>query len=69
MLEGFLWAHQEADLAMHSVVGLVLQVGDVENHLVSKARILCSESASRVRVSQPSELSCEADGVAWPDPV
>ena len=26
----FLWNHKEADLASHSVVGLVLQVGDAE---------------------------------------
>ena len=27
----FLWANKEVDLAPHSVVGLVLQVGDKEN--------------------------------------
>ena len=27
----FLWTHMEVDLAPHSVTGLVLQVGDVEN--------------------------------------
>ena len=26
----FLWTHKEADLALHPVFGLVLQVGDVE---------------------------------------
>ena len=26
----FLWTHKDADLALHPVVGLVLQVGDVE---------------------------------------
>ena len=26
----FLWTHKEADLALHLVVGLVLQVGDTE---------------------------------------
>ena len=28
--ERFLWTHKEADLALHPVFGLVLQVGDVE---------------------------------------
>ena len=27
----FLWTHKNVDLAPHSVVGLVLQVGDKEN--------------------------------------
>ena len=27
----FLWTYKEVDLAPHSVTGLVLQVGDVEN--------------------------------------
>ena len=43
----FLWTHKEADLALHPVVGLVLQVEDAEKflrHLVSKAWILFSES-------------------------
>ena len=41
----FLWTHKEVDLAPHPVVGLVLQVGDMENflrHLVSKALIIFS---------------------------
>ena len=29
----FLWTHKKVDLAPHSVVGLVLQVGDVEKFL------------------------------------
>ena len=50
----FLWIHNEADLAPHQVIGLVIQVGDTENfcmHLVLKA--LFSETASRLHVSQP----------------
>ena len=55
----FLWKHKEVDLALHPVVGLVLQVGDREKPpyflmcLGRKAWILSSESASRVHVSQP----------------
>ena len=48
--------HNEVDLALHPVVGLVLQVGNTEKfltHLASKAWIVFSESASRVHVSQP----------------
>ena len=29
-LKRFLWTHKESDLAQHPVIGLVLQVGDVE---------------------------------------
>ena len=39
----FLWAHKKVDLALHPVVGLVLQVGNTEKflmHLASKAWIL-----------------------------
>ena len=52
----FLWTHKEVDLALHPVIGVVLHVGDAEKllmHLVLKAWILSSESASRVHVSQP----------------
>ena len=52
----FLQTHNEVDLALHPVVGLVLQVGNTEKflmHLASKAWILFSESASKVHVSQP----------------
>ena len=52
----FLLAHKKVDLVPQPVLGLVLQVGDTEKflvHLVSNARILFSESASRVHVSQP----------------
>ena len=28
--KSFLWTHKEVDLALHPVVGLVLQVGDTE---------------------------------------
>ena len=46
----FLWTHKGVDLAPNPVICLVLQVGDAEKfrHLVSKAWILFSESASRV---------------------
>ena len=52
----FPWAYKEVDLAPHPVVGLVLLVGDRRSffmHLVSKAWILSSESASRVHDSHP----------------
>ena len=42
----FFWTHKGVDLALHRVVGLVLQVGDAEKfprHLVSKAWILFSD--------------------------
>ena len=50
----FLWTHKEVDLALHPVVGLVLQKGDTEMfpHALG-FRSLFSESASRVHVSQP----------------
>ena len=47
----FLWTHKEVDLVPHPVIGLVLQVGDVEKFpwaltdLVLKDWILFSESA------------------------
>ena len=52
-LKWFLWAHREVDLAPHPVVGLVLQVEEVEKlpqALVSNAWIPLSESASKVFV-------------------
>ena len=52
----FPWAYKEVDLAPHPVVGLVLLVGERRSffmHLVSKAWILSSESASRVHDSHP----------------
>ena len=51
---GFWGVNEEVDLAPHTVVGLVLQVGDAEHlrHLVSNASVLSSESASRVHVTQ-----------------
>ena len=46
----FLWTSKDVDPAPHPVVGLVLQGGDTEKsflmHLISKAWILFSESAS-----------------------
>ena len=54
----FLWVLKEADLASHSVVGLVLKVGDAEKFpqavdLERLDRFFLSKSASRVCVSQP----------------
>ena len=75
----FLWTYKEVDLAPHPVVGLALQVGDV--NLVSKAWILflkaskqgpyftaLKEDGDDMRLVQ-LELACKADGVASPDPV
>ena len=80
----FLWTHKGVDLAPHLVVGLVLQVGDVEK----LPRALGFEGLDRfLRVSKHGpcfsaiegdggdkrlvhfELACEADGVAPRDPV
>ena len=80
----FLWTHKEVNFAPHPVVGLVLQVGDVEKFL----HALCfkslnpffrfskqgpcftavEEDESDERLVQ-LELPCEADGVAPPNPV
>ena len=52
----FLWTHKKVDLALHTVVGLVLQVGDAEKFpraLGFESLDPFSESASRVHVSQP----------------
>ena len=54
----FLWTHKEVDLALHQVIGLVLQVGDTEKFSQALGFeilqwILFSESVSRVHVSQP----------------
>ena len=53
----FLLTYKEADLALHPVIGLVLQEGDTEKFplaLGSEAlNPFLSESASRVHVSQP----------------
>ena len=53
----FLWTHNEVDLAPHLVVGLVLQVGDMEKFLhalglESLDLYFFPESLSRVHVSQ-----------------
>ena len=75
----FLWTHKETDLAPHPVVGLVLQVGDVEKF----PQALGFESLdpfSKVSMQSPCfkateedggklELACKADGIAPPDPV
>ena len=57
--KSFLWTHKEVDLALHPVVGLVLQVGDAEKFpqaLVAKAWILffkVSQQGPCFPVSQP----------------
>ena len=58
--KSFLWTHKEVDLAPHQVVGLVLQVGDMETfpHTLGFGSLdlfffFFFESASRVHVSQP----------------
>ena len=54
--KSFLWIHKEVDLALHSVVGLVLQVGDAETFphaLGFESLDPFSELASRVHVSLP----------------
>ena len=51
-----LWTHKRVDLALHPVVGLVPQAGDLEKFpqaLGFEGLDLFSESASRVHVSQP----------------
>ena len=60
----FLWTHREADLAPHSVIGLVLKEEDTGKFsqalgfesldlFLSLFFFFFSESASRVHVSQP----------------
>ena len=80
----FLCTHKEADLALHPVVGLVLQVGDAEKF--PQALDFESLDPFFLRVSKQGpcftaieenggdkrlvqlELACEADGVAPPCP-
>ena len=53
---GSFWVHEKVDSAVHPVVGLVLQVGDVEKFpqaFCLKKLDPFSEPASRVHVSQP----------------
>ena len=80
----FLWTHKGVDLAPHTVVGLVLLVGDVEKFpqalgfegLDPFLRLrkqgprfpALEEDGGDVRLEQ-LELACKADGVAPPDPV
>ena len=61
--KSFLWTHKEVDLAPQPVVGLVLQVRDVEKlrfrmHLVSKVSILFF----RVSKQGPCFTAIEEDG-------
>ena len=77
-------AHEEVDLAPHPVVGLVLQVEDVERfphalgfenldpffrvNELSPYFTTIEEDGGDKRLVE-LELACEADGVAPPDPV
>ena len=80
----FLWTHEEVDLAPHPVVGLVLQVGNVEKFPQapgSKAWILFFRVSKQGPCFTAIEkdggdkklvelgLACKADGIAAPDPV
>ena len=80
-----LWTHEEADLAPHQVVGLVLQVRDAE--MVPQALgykslgpfffIVNQQGPCSTAIEEDGGdkglvepgLACEADGVALPDPV
>ena len=80
----FLWTHNEVDLALHPVVGLLLQVGVMEKFLHAlgfKSLILffgvgkqgpcftaIEEDGGDKRLVH-LELACNADGVAPPDPI
>ena len=77
----FLWTHKEVDLVPRPAVGLVLQVGDVENlphalgfesvdpfYRVNKQGpyfIAIEKDGGAKRLVQ-LELVCQADGVALP---
>ena len=80
----FLWTHNEVDLALHPVIGLVLQVGDTEKFpqalgFKSLDPIFRASSQGPCFTSKAEnggdkrlvelELTCEADGVAPADPV
>ena len=80
----FLWTHKEVDRALLPVVGLVLQVGDVEKFpytlgfesLDSFFRVskkgpyfTAVEEVGGCKRLAELELACRADGVALPDPV
>ena len=79
----FVWTHKDVDIALHSVVGLVLRVGDAGKFpqalgferldpffRVSKQGpcFTAIENGGDKRLVQ-LELVCEADDVAAPDPV
>ena len=53
----FVWTHKEVDLALHPVVDLALQVGDVgkfsQAHGFESLDLSLSNSASMIHVSQP----------------
>ena len=80
----FMWTQKEVDLAPHSVVGLVLQVGN-RKKFPHALRFESLDPFLRVSKQGPCfttmeedggdkrfvelELACEANGVAPPDPV
>ena len=80
----FLWTHKDIGLVPHSVIGLVLQVGDAEKFPqalvfesldpffgVSKQGscfTAIEEGGGDKRLVQ-LELACKTDGVVLPDPV
>ena len=65
----FLWTHKKVDLALHPVVGLVLQVGDTDMHFFSRVSkqdpyfTVLEEDGTYKRLVE-LELACENDGVA-----
>ena len=67
-----LWTHTEVDLALHPVVGLVLQVGDAEMFPEAVSQqgpgFTAIEDGGDERLVQ-LELPSKTDGVAPPDPV
>ena len=68
----FLWTHKEADLALHPVVGLELQIGDAwilfSISVYSPCFTAIEDNGSDKRLAQ-LELACKTDGVAPLDPV
>ena len=74
----FLWTHKEVDLALHAVVGLVFQVGDMEKfpHALSFESLdpffqsqHCPCFTAVEEEGDDKRLDCKADGVVPPHPV
>ena len=78
----FTWAYKEVDLAVHSVVCLLLQEGDTVKFpqtlgfesldpflIMSKQGPYPTEEDEGSKILVQLEHVCEADGVASPDPV